>query len=177
MRIARDAIRAIINGNPLDKIDPASLSSKLCDPGASFVTLTLRGQLRGCIGTLEAYQPLALDVQEHAVSAATEDYRFPPLSGCELPLIKIEVSRLTPTTRVYYQHPNDLADLIKPGLDGVLIKDGFRRATFLPQVWKKIPNFNDFMTHLCQKMGAQPGLWREKILEVYTYQVEEFKEN
>jgi len=174
--IAREAIICAVRNKPLKTIKPGEYSQLLRDPGASFVTLTKREKLRGCIGTLEAYQPLILDVQEHAVAAAMEDYRFPDVSGNELELINIEISRLTPVQLVDYITPKDLVGKLRKNVDGVLIKDSGRRATFLPQVWEKVPDPEKFLSQLCVKMGTSPDLWREKHLQVYTYQVEKFKE-
>lgn len=176
LEIARQAIRSVVEGNPLSPLDLAGLPTSLREQGASFVTLTIAGQLRGCIGTLEAYQPLALDVQEHAVAAATEDYRFPPVTRAELPFLEIEISRLTPMRALEYSGPQDLLDKLRPGVDGVVLRDGMRRATFLPQVWEKISSKEEFLDHLCLKMGARPNLWREKQLAVWTYQVEEIRD-
>jgi AmmeMemoRadiSam system protein A len=174
--IARQAIETAVTGRPLNPLDLGEMPACLYEVGASFVTLTRDGQLRGCIGAIEAYQPLALDVQEHAVAAAMEDYRFPPVTQEELPLVEIEISRLTPPVKLDYKDPADLLAKLRPGVDGVVLRNGVRRATFLPQVWEKVPRKEDFLDHLCIKMGAQPGLWREKSLDVFTYQVEEFKE-
>ena len=174
--IARDAIYSVAAGKETPVIQLADLTENLRRKGASFVTLTISGKLRGCIGSLEATQPLALDVQEHAVAAATQDFRFPPISLNEVPLLEIEISRLTPTQKLEYENPHDLVAKLRPGKDGVVIRDGFRRATFLPQVWEKLPAPEEFLNHLCIKMGAEPNLWRTKDLEIFTYQVEEFKE-
>lgn len=144
--------------------------------GVSFVTLTSHGQLRGCIGALEAYQPLFLDVQEHAAAAATQDYRFPPVTVQEAAQLVIEISCLTPPQRLEYADEQDLIRKLRPGVDGVLIRDGVRRATYLPQVWEKVPDPEDFLTHLCSKMGAVGYFWRSNKLKIFTYQVEEFKE-
>ncbi len=152
------------------------LTPALRAEGASFVTLTIDGDLRGCIGALEPYQPLAADVREHAVAAALEDPRFPPVSRDELDRIKIEISRLTLPKRLEYTDAADLLSKLQPNVDGVIVRDGFRRATFLPQVWEKIPDKVDFMENLCYKMGEEPDVWRHKHLEVLTYQVEEFQE-
>jgi AmmeMemoRadiSam system protein A len=157
-------------------IDASSLSPSLCEPGASFVTLTIRGQLRGCIGTLEARQPLAEDVREHAVAAALEDPRFPRVREDELGRIQIEVSRLTRPIPLEYKDVEDLQSRLRPHVDGVILHDDFRRATFLPQVWVKIPNPTDFLDNLCYKMGVAPDQWRKKHLDVFLYQVEEFHE-
>jgi AmmeMemoRadiSam system protein A len=135
------------------------------------------GQLRGCIGALEPYQPLAEDVREHAVAAALEDPRFPPVSERELNGIEIEISRLTRPISLEYKDANDLLSKLRPGVDGVILRDAFRRATFLPQVWEKISDPAEFLDNLCYKMGASPDLWRRKHLDVLTYQVEEFRES
>lgn len=176
LKIARAAIASAVNNQVQEEIDLDALTERLRAIGVSFVTLTIYGQLRGCIGALEAFQPLALDVQEHAIAAATEDYRFPPVTVNELPSLEIEISILTPHKKLEYGHSEDLIHKIRPGVDGVVINDGMRRATFLPQVWEKVKTPEEFFDHLCMKMGAHPGLWRDKKLDVFTYQVEEFKE-
>lgn len=178
LKIAREAIQYATEGRDIPVLDLSQYSEILQDDGASFVTLNRKtdGQLRGCIGALEAYQPLVLDVQYHAVAAALEDYRFLPVTSSEVPNLKIEISRLTPPIPVNYSNPGDLSKLIKPGVDGVIIRDGFRKATFLPQVWEQLPNPEDFLDHLCGKMGTHSDLWRRKELEVSVYQVEEFHE-
>ena len=173
---ARQALEAGVRRQPLPPLDQSTLSPRLREPGASFVTLTKHGQLRGCIGALEPYQPLIDDVREHAVAAALEDYRFPNVKPAELPEIEIEVSRLTLPHPLEYTGPEDLLERLRPGVDGVILRDGFRRATFLPQVWEKIPDPATFLNHLCDKMGASPDLWRRKKLDVLIYQVEEFRE-
>ncbi len=176
---ARAAIQAVVvNDDELPPIDLTQFSPALREDGASFVTLTRRssGKLRGCIGTLTAYQPLIEDVREHAVAAALEDFRFLPVESEELPKLKIEISRLSKPILLDYANAEDLVTKIRPGIDGVVIEDGQRRATFLPQVWEKIPNIDLFLTALCQKMGASVNLWRQKKLDVSVYQVEEFSE-
>jgi AmmeMemoRadiSam system protein A len=125
---------------------------------------------------LEAHQPLAEDVREHAVAAALQDYRFPPVSPDEVPELQIEISRLTTPQKLEYHGADDLLGKLRPGVDGVILRDGFRRATFLPQVWEKIPDPVEFMNHLCQKMGVDASSWRYRQLEVLIYQVEEFHE-
>jgi len=176
LKLARAAIEAHLSGKPAPELKRAELSENLLQPGAAFVTLTLGGELRGCVGTLEAYQPLAEDVIEHAVAAATADFRFPPLLPEELGRVKIEISRLTPPEDLEYETPQDLLSRLRPQVDGVTIYDGRRRATFLPQVWEKLSSPNEFLDHLCYKMGAAPDLWQARKLRVQTYQVEEFHE-
>jgi AmmeMemoRadiSam system protein A len=138
--------------------------------------LTIHGELRGCIGALEAYQPLSEDVREHAIAAALKDPRFPPVSENELSRIHIEVSRLTSPTALEYANSDDLLKKLRPHIDGVILWHGHRRATFLPQVWEKIPDPVEFLEELCYKMGERGNLWREAKLQVFIYQVEEFHE-
>ncbi|MCC6569622.1 MAG: AmmeMemoRadiSam system protein A [Anaerolineales bacterium] len=176
LRMAREAVICRVTGEALPPLDVSSLTERLRADGASFVTLTIRGNLRGCIGALEAYQPLAEDVREHAVSAALEDPRFPPVRESELRAIQIEISRLTRPHPLEYKDAADLLSKLKPHVDGVILRDGIRRATFLPQVWEKISQPGEFMDNLCYKMGANYDLWRNKHLEALTYQVEEFHE-
>lgn len=176
LQLAREALEGGVHGKAPGPVDPDLLTPRLRESGASFVTLTINGGLRGCIGALEAYQPLVEDVREHAIAAGLEDPRFPPVSPAELKLINIEVSRLTPPAALEYQTPEELLKRLRPHVDGVILRDGFRRATFLPQVWEKLPDPADFLGNLCHKMGADQNLWRRKHLDVQIYQVEEFHE-
>ncbi len=177
LRLARQALEAGVRGELPEPLRLEELSPALRQNGASFVTLTRHGQLRGCIGALEAYQPLAQDVQEHAIAAALNDYRFPQVGPLELPDIEIEISRLTPPQPLPYTDADDLLAKLRPGIDGVTLRDSMgRRATFLPQVWRQLPDKAEFLSHLCQKMGASPDAWRGGHLTVHTYQVEEFHE-
>jgi len=176
LKVARNAIAKVVFGEKPPIITLADYSPNLQEDGVTFVTLTKTGKLRGCIGALEPYQPLVLDVQEHAVASAMNDFRFPNVSEEELPHIKIEISRLTPIKPLNYSTPHELMSLLRVKVDGVLIKYGGRRATFLPQVWEQVPDPVRFLSQLCMKMGMKPELWREQELEVYTYQVEKFEE-
>jgi len=176
LRLAREALECGVKGEHLSPLDSSILTPRLLEEGASFVTLTEGGQLRGCIGALEPYQSLAQDVREHAIAAALEDPRFPPVNAREVDRINIEISRLTRPVPLQYDDASDLLGKLRPNVDGVILRDAFRRATFLPQVWEKIPNPAEFLDNLCYKMGANPDLWRSKHLEVLIYQVEEFHE-
>ncbi len=176
LHIAREAIENAVRGKPQPSLKKDSHKSVLNEDGASFVTLTINGELRGCIGALEAYQPLAEDVREHAIAAALQDPRFPPISEAELSRIQIEVSYLTQPQELQYSDSEDLLAKLRPHVDGVILKHGLRRATFLPQVWEKIPDPQEFLSQLCYKMGERPNLWRQAKLQVYIYQVEEFHE-
>lgn len=178
LAVAKEAIIYATRNEKLPEISLEQLSKTLIEHGASFVTLHTKneGRLRGCIGSLEAYQPLILDVQAHAVAAALEDYRFPPVRSEELHNLHVEISCLTSPKPLEYTDTSELPVLLNPGVDGVILKDGFRRATFLPQVWQQLPDPVMFLDHLCSKMGAHPQLWQMKQLEVFIYQVEEFSE-
>ena len=176
LRLARESLRQGVAGHTLPSLNLDTLPPALRRQGASFVTLTIGGQLRGCIGALEPYQPLAEDVREHAVAAALEDPRFPPVSPQELDSVEIEISRLTFPKDLQYTDADDLLDRLHPHTDGVILRDGFHRATFLPQVWEKIPDKAEFLDNLCYKMGESPDTWRRKHLDVQVYQVEEFRE-
>ncbi len=176
LMLARQALENGVQGKKIPAVDERQLTPLLLADGASFVTLTIHGQLRGCIGSLQPYQPLYMDVREHAVSAALEDYRFNPVQPADLPQIHIEISRLTLPVELSYRDPADLLTRLRPEIDGVILRDDMRRATFLPQVWQQIPSGEEFLSHLCAKMGANPALWRQKHLEVQVYQVEEFHE-
>ncbi len=165
-----------MRGEKLPPLDSDSLSPQLCELGASFVTLKINDHLRGCIGTLEAYQSLANDVRDHAVTAALADPRFRPVDKSELSRIRLEISRLTVPQLLEYLSSEDLPAKLRPHVDGVIIKDDHRRATFLPQVWEQVPDPADFLDQLCAKMGAKPKLWRKTKLQVFVYQVEEFRE-
>ncbi len=176
LKLARQVLTEAVNHLPMEPVDLTGLTECLKQEGASFVTLTEGGELRGCIGALEPYQPLAEDVCEHAVAAALEDPRFPPVTPRELAYIQIEISRLTLPQPIHYTQPQELPGLLRQNVDGLILRDGFRRATFLPQVWEKLPDPETFLSHLCRKMGAPADLWRRKVLQASVYQVEEFHE-
>jgi AmmeMemoRadiSam system protein A len=176
LELARRSISLAANGEPLPPLRLEDLPPNILREGASFVTLTVDGELRGCVGAIEPYQSLAEDVYEHAEAAAMHDYRFPPLQPGEVADICIEISYLTPPLPLEYTSPKDLISRLRPGVDGVMIRDGGHRATFLPQVWEKVPDPAAFLDHLCQKMGAPTAYWRSKHLQVSTYQVECFEE-
>jgi uncharacterized protein len=176
LELARQALEDIIQNGEVGKLNLDELPARLRQEGASFVTLTIHGELRGCMGVIEPQQPLAEDVRQHAISAAIHDPRFPPVTLVELPEIKIEISYLTPIQPLNYSCPEDLISSLRPGVDGVLLRDGHLRATFLPQVWEKIPEPEKFLGLLCQKMGVSPDYWQANKLDVSVYQVEEFHE-
>lgn len=174
--LARQALEFSVRGEPLPDLALEDYPPKLQQDGATFVTLTIDGRLRGCIGTLEPTRPLAEDVRRHAIAAAFDDYRFPSVTPAELEQISIEISCLTTPKALKFDHPDELLSALRPDVDGVVLRAGSRRATFLPQVWKKLPNPKDFMGQLCLKMGAPSDYWRSGDLNVEVYQVQEFHE-
>ncbi len=177
LRLAREAMEHGVRGEEMPPLDLTSLPVLLREEGSSFVTLTSGELLRGCIGALDAYLPLAEDVRIHAVAAALKDPRFPPVRTDELSGIQIEISRLTHPVPLEYTDADDLLSKLRPHVDGVILRDELQgRATFLPQVWKKIPDPAEFLNNLCYKMGLEPDSWRHKHFEVFLYQAEEFHE-
>ena len=144
-------------------------------PGATSVTLTQNGQLRGCIGSLEAHRPLATDVAENAVAAAFRDPRFPPLASDELARTQVEVSLLEASKPMDYTDEADALARLRPGIDGLILTHGHRRATFLPQVWESLPDPRRFMAQLKLKAGLPADFWDEQIT-LARYGVQKWKE-
>lgn len=176
LTLARQTIARTLEGEELPPVVLQNLPEELSRPGASFVTLTIDGQLRGCIGSIEPRRPLALDVRENAVGAAFRDPRFPPLTAEDFEAVEIEISVLTPPEPLPYSSPEDLFQKLRPHVDGVIIERGWQRATYLPQVWEKVPDPEKFLSSLCLKAGLPPDDYRRPGLQVYTYQVEKFTE-
>jgi len=153
----------------------ADVPDELLEERATFVTLTLNGQLRGCIGMLEACRPLAEDVAENAVSAAFRDPRFPPLSRDEFEDLKISISVLSPPEEMTFSSEEDLKEKIRPGIDGLILQEGFQKGTFLPSVWEELPETELFFEHLKLKAGLPAGYWSDT-LRVFRYTADYFSE-
>lgn len=153
LKVARDSIAHGIKHGASPVIDPAAYDEVLRAIRASFVTLEIQDRLRGCIGALEATQPLVSDVSQHAHAAAFSDPRFPPLKESECPLLDIHISVLSPSSPVTFDSEADLVQQLRPGIDGLIIAKGPRRATFLPSVWASLVDPRDFLLHLKQKAG------------------------
>jgi AmmeMemoRadiSam system protein A len=150
-------------------------SPRLSEAAATFVTLTHHGQLRGCIGTLEAHRPLAEDVAHNARAAAFADPRFAPVSAAEWPGLAVEVSVLSAPQAMRFSDEADALAQLRPGVDGVVLTYGLHRATFLPQVWEVLPEPRQFLAELKQKAGLPANFWASD-LRLARYQVEKFKE-
>lgn len=171
--VARAAIGARLGlclALPRTTLDPRLLS-----PAASFVTLTLDGALRGCVGSLEARRPLAEDVEANGCAAAFEDTRFAPLSRAEYPATRIEVSVLGALEPLPAANRGELLRLLEPGDDGLVVVADGHRATFLPQVWKTLPEPRDFVDQLRRKAGLGETFW-ERDPAFFRYRVRKWGE-
>lgn len=147
----------------------------LHDPAATFVTLTQRGALRGCIGSLEPHRTLLEDVSANAVAAATRDTRFSPLQASELGRTRIEVSLLSATQPIAFDTEAHALELLRPGEDGLVLQCGRQRGTFLPQVWEQLPQAKDFLTALKHKAGLPADFWSPEV-QLSRYTVQKWKE-
>ena len=176
LQISREAIKSRFDGSNIDKARFLKLCPEMGLKQATFVTLTLHGQLRGCIGSLIAHRSLIDDLISNAQSAAFHDPRFLPLTAAEFEAIKIEVSLLSEPKLVTYTDQAELKSLIRTGVDGVILRHGNYQATFLPQVWEELSDFETFFSHLGMKagIGSDPLTYHP---DVYTYQVEKIEED
>ena len=170
------ASKSISNGliehKPLT-VNPDEYPRPLQQERACFITLTLNDALRGCIGHLEAIQPLVADVAENAYAAAFRDPRFPPLAFEEMKCLTIHISVLTPAQPVTYASEANLIELMRPGIDGLILEEGLNRGTFLPSVWESLPEPRDFLNHLKQKAGLPMDYWSDGI-KISRYETESF---
>ncbi len=178
LALAKAAILAAL-GQPVH-IDLEKLLAQypaLKEKGAAFVTINKGAQhrLRGCIGSLQAFRPLYEDIIHNAKAAALEDPRFHPLRPEELGDITVEVSVLSEPKPLAYKNVEDLKQKIRPGIDGVVLRLGSRRATYLPQVWEQLPDFESFFSSLCQKAGL-PGNCLASHPQIEVYQVTKYSE-
>jgi uncharacterized protein len=149
----------------------AELRGALGEPRASFVTLTIDGELRGCCGTLEPARPLLLDVWSNARASAFRDPRFPPLTEREWRWSSLEVSLLTPCERVVVASEQQLLVELVPGRDGLVLECRGMRATFLPKVWEHVAAPRDFLRRLKEKAGLSADFWAADV-QVWRYETE-----
>ena len=180
VKLARNAILNELAGNATDaKADTSTLAlqdERFQTHCGTFVTLKIRGQLRGCIGNLTPEGSVLEGVKRNAVNAAFHDPRFSSISAAELDRTQIEVSILTEPLPLAYRDSQDLIQKLRVNVDGVIIRKGHASATFLPQVWEQLPRPEDFLNHLCMKAGLPADAWKHSELEVLTYQVQYFEE-
>lgn len=160
---------------PIDRETLIDKHPELNQDRATFITLTQQGQLRGCIGSLLPQRTLIEDVHHNAKAAAFSDPRFSPLMQEELVQTRIEISVLSIPEELPYTDADDLKSKIRPMIDGVILKKGIYQATFLPQVWEQLPDFETFFGHLCMKAGMKTACLGEHP-QIFIYQAEKFKE-
>jgi len=170
LAIARAAIEARLFGSA-----PTVDAGWLRQAGATFITLTKDGELRGCMGSLEARRPLGADVAENAVAAAFRDPRFAPMTAGEWPSVRVEVSLLSAPKPMRFADEADLLSQVEVGQDGLILECDGRRATFLPQVWESIPEKVLFLRELVRKAGL-PSDTRLGRCRVWRYRVTKWKE-
>ena len=173
LSLARESIETGLIGKEL-KVEE-KLKKKYSEKKSGFVTLTINGELRGCIGSLYPRQELWKDVVENSRNAAFSDPRFKSLSKDEFKKVKIEVSVLSTPKKITYKTEQELKKKVKG--KGVIIKKGWNSATYLPQVWEDLPDVNKFLTSLCQKAGLSGLAWKNLDLEIMVYDAEKVKEN
>jgi uncharacterized protein len=152
-------VRAGLAGQPHPEVDPAALLPALRRPSGAFVTLEVASQLNGCIGTIEPVEPLGVAAPRLAWAAAFADPRLPELTTADYPALEIKISVIGPLEPVPAPSEAELAAALRPGVDGLVIRGGAARATFLPAVWGKLPDPLDFLRHLEAKAGLRPGSW------------------
>ena len=177
IQLARRAIENYFVTNEKLKINRDELLSKNLEKISScFVTLHLDGKLRGCIGHTEPDEELYKDIIKNAVSAAFFDPRFLPLTESEYKQTELEISVLSMPQKLEYTDCKDLLSKLRPSIDGIIIKQGDYKSTYLPQVWKELSDGEDFLSSLCKKAGLASNAWQQD-LDIFTYQVEVFDEN
>ena len=175
LELARQTLISVVTNGPLP--EPKNVAPNLTEKRACFVTLTKAGELRGCIGHILPQAPLYEAVMENTRNASLRDPRSPPVEASEVGNLKIEISVLTEPQPLPFTSPEDLVSKLRPYEDGVLLRMGYRTATFLPQVWAQLPDKTDFLNHLAQKAGCSPSAWRDPDTSVSIYHVESFEEN
>lgn len=178
VRLARQMIEEHLNLIPGDQITREETTDPVFEAHYGvFVTLHKGEALRGCIGTLAGVESILASIKRQALNAAFHDHRFQPVTIDELGELHVEVSVLTEPQDFEYTDGNDLVARLRPEVDGVILKaPGGVGATFLPQVWKQLPDPKAFLSHLCSKAGLAPTAWETDGLEIQTYQVQYFEE-
>ncbi|HRD49462.1 MAG: AmmeMemoRadiSam system protein A [Candidatus Competibacter sp.] len=170
--VARASIQYGLRHGQALTVNPDDYPAALRPLRATFVTLEMDGQLRGCIGALAAYQPLVQDVAAHAYAAAFEDPRFPKLRPDEFPGLDLHLSVLSPPEPLHFGSEEELLAQLRPGMDGLILHFHHYRATFLPAVWETLPDPYMFLTQLKLKAGLpldfwSPELWAERYTTEY----------
>lgn len=176
LSIARQSIQHGLEKQKPLPINISQYPHPLTESRATFVTLEINEGLRGCIGSLEAHRPLIVDIAQNAFAAAFEDPRFPPITHEELKKTEISLSLLTPPMKLEIQNEESLLSQLQPFQDGLILEEGFRRATFLPAVWEDLPDPIEFLNHLKMKAGWPINYWSSRI-KAYRYRAEKISES
>jgi AmmeMemoRadiSam system protein A len=159
LTLARETIAYGCSSGVLPDMDTTDYPENLCQPVATFVTLQKQGELRGCIGSLVPQRALIEDVTINAFASAFRDHRFNPVTLNELPSIQIEISMLSPMHLLEVSSEEELLRVLRPNVDGLLIRGDHHSATFLPQVWEQLPKPSDFIIHLKHKARLRKDEW------------------
>ena len=175
LKVTKDSIAYGLTQHQALPVKTTEYSKTLQQQGAAFVTLNLHNNLRGCIGTLEAYRPLIEDISENAYAAAFRDPRFEALSDSEFKDLDYHISVVKPAVDFPVLSEEDLLKQLRPTQDGLILEEGGHRATFLPAVWQSLPQAKDFLTHLKLKAGLPKNYWSDS-LKFKRYEVEEFSD-
>jgi len=163
LRTARESIQHGLTHGMALSVDTTVFSDNLRQTLACFVTLHKDNQLRGCIGSLKAHQPLIKDIAEHAFAAAFQDPRFPPLSQSEFDALDIDISVLSKPAPMTFTNEEDLLTQIQPFTDGLILEHGYHRGTFLPSVWEQLPEKKAFLNQLKVKAGLSSDWWHDDV--------------
>lgn len=173
LQLAREAIRSPLEGEKNFNLNLDRFSPRLRQQRATFVTLNIEDRLRGCIGSLQAHRPLALDTAHNAQAAAFKDPRFSALTHAEYQKIDIHISILSEPKALIVSSRDELINQLRPGIDGLIIKEDGRQATYLPSVWEQLPTADQFVLELRKKAGL-PGEGWQANTETFIYSTEEF---
>ncbi|MBU0682339.1 MAG: AmmeMemoRadiSam system protein A [Proteobacteria bacterium] len=177
VRLAKSTIATLLGAKQAEQITPQELSApEFQEKRGVFVTLHKKGQLRGCVGSLTGSETILEAIRHQAENAAFYDSRFNRVQADELPDIKVEISILSEPAPLTFSDPEDLVRKVRPQIDGVILSCGRHQATFLPQVWDQLPDPKDFLGHLAMKAGLLREGWKNKGVEISTYQVQHFGE-
>ena len=172
--IVKKSINCGLDNNLRLNINPEDFESFFREKRATFVTLHLNGELRGCIGSLCAHKSLIEELSSNAYSAAFRDSRFSSLKESEFDQLHYHISILTQPTPILFTSEKDLIDQLRPNIDGLVLKEGMNSGTFLPSVWEQLPDRETFLQHLKQKAGLSQSYWSDRIT-IDRYEVDSFE--
>ena len=178
VKIARQSLELFLRQDVLYHPDLSELPAELVALGSSFVTITNHGKLRGCMGSTEARYTLAKDISRNAISAASRDYRFAPVTAAELINVRLEVTILTVPEPLPYHSYDELVTNLRPGVHGVILTSGNRKGLLLPQVWDRLPETDRFLEMIALKAAIPAGDLRDAppSVKVFTFTAHHYSE-